>query len=70
MAGHVGEAGEVVTERKNWSVSFMKDEKVVNPPRKPVISRAAAAGEGQSFAKKTLRNPITREPSPLTNQVP
>jgi len=55
----------------NCQDSKAKVEKVVKPPRKPVIHNERCDSDNSCrFIKNAIRNPIRKEPSRLTNKVP
>lgn len=53
------------------SLSFMNVENVVKPPQNPVVSNRRADGDSQFCAAGTAdRNPISRQPTMFTVNVP
>lgn len=55
----------------NWAFSFMKVEKVVNPPQKPTVRNSLMEGDSQSsFSDSARKKPMSRQPPILQINVP
>lgn len=55
---------------KRLIVSIEKDEKVVNPPRKPIVKKIFVSTGTTKFSNRLNKNPIRNEPIRLTEKVP
>ena len=62
----------VAPDRQAATVSLANAENVVNPPRKPIISRARVSADSDDRAARqsSASAPISRHPATLTTSVP